>query len=104
MAPTARGTRTSFAAAAIEAIVCVRTGPATSPEEFVTYLAAEPAVEQVWRVAADIDAIVRLTCSSLAELEGVVARMRHHGVAEHTATHLVLPSKDSHRAERTPTA
>jgi hypothetical protein len=48
----------------------------------------------VWRVAADIDVVVRLHCPSLAALEAVVARMRHDGGAEHTVTHLVL--EDSH--------
>jgi hypothetical protein len=74
----------------LEALVCVRTGPTTSPEQFVAYLTGEPTVAQVWRVAADIDAVVRVVCSGLAELEAVVARMRHLGGAEHTATHLVL--------------
>jgi Lrp/AsnC ligand binding domain len=74
-----------------EALVWVRTGPTTSPEQFVAYLANEPAVAQVWRVGADIDAVVRLTCASLSDLEAVV-RMRHRGGAEHTVTHLVLPA------------
>jgi hypothetical protein len=74
-----------------EALVCVRTGPGTSPEEFAAYLRAEPAVAQVWRVAADIDAVVRVACPSLAELDAVVARMRHVGGAAQTVTYLVLP-------------
>ena len=73
--------------------MCVRTGPGTSPGEFAAYARAEPAVAQVWRVAADIDAVVRLVCSSLADLDAVVARMRHHGGAEQTVTYLVLPSR-----------
>jgi hypothetical protein len=76
--------------------VCVRTGPSASPEQFAAYLAVEPTVTKVWLVAADIDAVVALTCASLTELEAVVARMRHHGGAEHTVTHLVL-SADAER-------
>ena len=79
-------------ATGIEALVCVRTGPATSPERFAGYLATEPSVVEAWQVAADIDVIVRLACPSLTELEAVVARMRHLAGAEHTVTHLVLPS------------
>lgn len=78
-------------ATGFEALVWVRTRPATSPERFVAYLADEPAVAQVWRVGADIDAVVHLTCPSLSDLEAVVVRMRHRGGAEYTVTHLVLP-------------
>lgn len=74
----------------------VRTGPATSPQRFAAYLAVEPTVSKVWLVAADIDVIVALTCPSLTELEAVVARMRHHGGADHTVTHLVLSADTAH--------
>jgi hypothetical protein len=97
--PAARGPRDVaapqpaglLAAGAFEALVCVRTGPGTSPQQFVSYLAGEPTAVQVWMVAADIDVIVRLACPSLSALETVVARMRHQGGAEQTVTHLVLP-------------
>jgi hypothetical protein len=56
--------------------VCVRTGAGTSPEQFAEYLREEPAVVQVWRVAADIDAVVRLACASLGELDAAVSRMQ----------------------------
>jgi hypothetical protein len=75
-----------------EAIVFVRTGPSMSPTEFVRWVMRDSTVIQVWRVAADIDVVVRLSCPSLAALEAVVARMRHDGGAEHTVTHLVLPA------------
>ena len=87
--------RTDDAATGFEALVCVRTGPTTCPERFVAFLADEPTVAQVWRVAADIDVVVRINCPSLAALEAVVARMRHDGGAEHTVTHLVLPADTS---------
>jgi hypothetical protein len=74
----------------VEALVCVRTDAVTSAEEFVAYLRAEPAVRQAWRVAADIDVIVRLSCESLAAIDDAVSRMRHLGGAEHTVTYLVL--------------
>ena len=70
--------------------MCVRTDARTPPDRFVAYLREEPAVIQVWRVAADIDAVVRLECASLAELDAAVGRMRHLGGAEHTLTYLVL--------------
>ncbi|GAA5198704.1 hypothetical protein GCM10023322_72690 [Rugosimonospora acidiphila] len=79
-------------APAIEALVCVRTADTTDPEQFAAYLRTELAVAEVWRVAADIDAVVRLSCASLADLNAVVARMRHRGGAAHTVTYLVLPS------------
>jgi Lrp/AsnC ligand binding domain len=82
--------RTDDATTGYEALVCIRTGPTTSPERFVAYLADEPTVVQLWRVAADIDVVVRINCPNLAALEAVVARMRHSGGAEHTVTHLVL--------------
>jgi hypothetical protein len=78
-------------APAIEALVCVRTAAGTAPADFAAYLCTEPAVVQLWRVAADIDAVVRLACASLADLDAVVARMRHHGGAAQTVTYLVLP-------------
>jgi hypothetical protein len=74
-----------------EALVCVRIDAGTSPEQFAAYLRAEPAVLQAWRVAADIDAVVRLACVSLAELDAAVGRMRHLGGAQQTVTYLVLP-------------
>lgn len=77
-------------AAPFEALVCVRTDAHTSPDRFVAYLREEPAVVQAWRVAADIDAVVRLECTTLAELDAAVGRMRHLGGAEHTVTYLVL--------------
>jgi Lrp/AsnC ligand binding domain len=76
--------------APFEALVCVRTDAHTPPDRFVAYLREEPAVVQAWRVAADIDAVVRLECTSLAELDAAVGRMRHLGGAEHTVTYLVL--------------
>jgi hypothetical protein len=84
--------RAAALAPAIEALVCVRTAAGTDPADFAACLAAEPAVAQVWRVAADIDAVVRLACASLAELDAVVARMRHRGGAAQTVTYLVLPA------------
>lgn len=77
-------------AAPIEALVCVRTDAHTPPDRFVAYLREEPAVIQAWRVAADIDAVVRLECPSLTDLDAAVGRMRHLGGAEHTVTYLVL--------------
>src|SRR5262245_47030299 len=77
-------------AARFEALVCVRTDAHTSPDRFVAYLREEPAVVQAWRVAADIDAVVRLECTTLADLDAAVGRMRHLGGAEHTVTYLVL--------------
>jgi Lrp/AsnC ligand binding domain len=73
-----------------EALVCVRTDAHTAPDRFLAYLREEPSVAQAWRVAADIDAVVWLVCTSLADLDAAVARMRHLGGAEHTVTHLVL--------------
>jgi hypothetical protein len=83
-----------------EALVCVRTEAGTSPEQFAAYLRAEPAVVQAWRVAADIDAVVRLACMSLAELDAAVGRMRHLGGAEQTVTYLVLPPPEGSSALR----
>jgi hypothetical protein len=79
-------------AVGIEALVCVRTAARTDPAQFAAYLRTEPAVAQVWRVAADIDAVVRIACLSLVDLDAVVARMRHYGGAAQTVTYLVLPS------------
>ncbi len=76
--------------APFEALVCVRTDAHTPPDRFVAYLREEPAVVQAWRVAADIDAVVRLECTSLADLDAAVGRMRHLGGAEQTVTYLVL--------------
>src|SRR5215475_12074513 len=76
--------------APLEALVCVRTDPHTSPDRLMAYLREEPAVVQAWRVAADIDAVARLECATLAELDAAVGRMRHLGGAEHTVTYLVL--------------
>jgi hypothetical protein len=77
-------------AAPFDALVCVRTDAHTSPDRFLAYLREEPAVVQAWRVAADIDAVVRLACTSLADLDAAVGRLRHLGGAEHTVTYLVL--------------
>lgn len=99
-ATAARGGGGQIPPPAIEALVCVRTAPDTGPADFAAYLRTEPTVAQVWRVAADIDAVVRLTCRSLTELDAVVARMRHHGGAGHTVTYLVLPATTGQAATR----
>jgi len=74
--------------AALEALVRVRLVGCAEHEVFEKHLRAAPAVVDSWRLAGDYDYEVRLTCRTLADLDGAVNELRAAG--GHTSTTLVL--------------
>ncbi|WP_329109908.1 Lrp/AsnC ligand binding domain-containing protein [Micromonospora sp. NBC_01699] len=78
----------------IEALVCVRLAASTVGGRFARHLRTDPRVVAAWWVAADIDLMVRLSCTSLTELNIAVADLRLRGGATETVTHLLLRPLD----------
>ena len=74
--------------AALEALVRVRLVGGASHEAFEKHLRTDPAVVDAWRLAGDCDYEVRLTCRTLADLDGAVNDLR--AASGHTSTTLVL--------------
>jgi Lrp/AsnC ligand binding domain len=74
--------------AALEALVRVRLVGGAEHGAFEEHLRADPAVVDAWRLAGDCDYEVRLTCRTLADLDGAVGELR--AVGGHTVTTLVL--------------
>jgi Lrp/AsnC family leucine-responsive transcriptional regulator len=72
------------------ATIRVRLAPATEHTAFERHLRHLPAVIRAWQTTGDTDYEVLLACRDLADLDAVVADLRHYGGAEDTSTHLVL--------------
>ena len=74
--------------ASLEALVRVRLVGGAEHEAFEKHLRTDLAVVDAWRLAGDCDYEVRLTCRTLADLDGAVNELR--AVGGHTSTTLVL--------------
>ncbi|MGH3377431.1 MAG: Lrp/AsnC ligand binding domain-containing protein [Actinoallomurus sp.] len=88
-APSAQAARDVLTVpAALEALVRVRLVGGAEHEAFEKHLRTDPAVVEAWRLASDCDYEVRLSCRTLADLDGAVNELR--AVGGHTSTTLVL--------------
>jgi DNA-binding Lrp family transcriptional regulator len=83
--------------AALDALVRVRLVGGAEHEAFERHLREAPAVVDAWRLAGDCDYEVRLSCATLARLDGAVNDLRDAGA--HTSTTLVLHRVDLHRVD-----
>ncbi|MEU8296402.1 hypothetical protein AB0C04_03810 [Micromonospora sp. NPDC048909] len=77
-----------------EVLVGVRLTSATPGRHLLEYLRAEPCAVDAWWIAADIDAVVRLSANSLTVLHRAVADLRRRGGAEVVVTHSILRPLD----------
>ncbi|MER7888543.1 hypothetical protein ABTX15_01830 [Micromonospora sp. NPDC094482] len=77
-----------------ELLVGVRLTTATPGRHLLDYLRAEPCAVDAWWIAADLDAVVRLSASSLTVLHRAVADLRRRGGAEVVVTHSILRPLD----------
>ncbi|MFC3504022.1 hypothetical protein ACFOOK_24045 [Micromonospora krabiensis] len=77
-----------------EALVGVRLTAATPGSHLLDYLRTEPCAVEAWWIAADIDAVVRLSATSLSVLHRAVEDLRRRGGAEVVATHSILRPLD----------
>ncbi|MEV0726584.1 hypothetical protein AB0I37_27865 [Micromonospora purpureochromogenes] len=73
-----------------EALVCVRLTAATPGSRLLDFLRGEPCAVGAWWIAADIDAVVRLSSPSRTALHRAVADLRRRGGAEVVAVHTIL--------------
>ncbi|WP_406042568.1 hypothetical protein OG799_02220 [Micromonospora sp. NBC_00898] len=87
-----------------EALVGVRLITATPGSHLLDYLRTEPCAVGAWWIAADIDAVVRLSAASLTVLHRAVADLRRRGGAEVVVTHTILRALDLSDAAEPPAA
>ncbi len=62
----------------------------TTPDDIVLALKSHPQVVAAYTVSGEADALVHLRCSSIAELERVLERIRHDRHIERTTSIVVL--------------
>jgi len=74
----------------VEAVVLVWLNGTQDAPGLEAYLRERPEVVDAWWVAADSDAVVRVRCARMADLDALVRGLRHHAGAGRTVTHLVL--------------
>ncbi|MFF5051638.1 hypothetical protein ACFY1S_00400 [Micromonospora sp. NPDC000663] len=73
-----------------EALVSVRLGPSAPGSHLVEYLRHEPCAVAAWWIAADVDAVVRLSADSITVLHRAVADLRRRaGVEVVVANHIL---------------
>ncbi|WBB65241.1 hypothetical protein [Micromonospora sp. WMMD812] len=84
-----------------EVLVDVRLTAATPGSHLLDYLRTEPCAVEAWWIAADIDAVVRLSASSLTVLHRAVADLQRRGGTEVVATHSILRPLDLSGADQT---
>ncbi|MEV1329848.1 hypothetical protein AB0J20_09755 [Micromonospora costi] len=77
-----------------EVLVGVRLTAATPGSHLLEYLRTEPCAVAAWWIAADIDAVVRLSADSLTTLHRAVVDLRRRGGAEVVVTHSILRALD----------
>ncbi|WP_175649205.1 hypothetical protein [Micromonospora avicenniae] len=77
-----------------EALVGVRLTAATPGSHLLEYLRTEPCAVAAWWIAADLDAVVRLSAGSLTVLHRAVADLRRRGGAEVIVTLSILRPLD----------
>jgi len=76
----------------LDAIIDVRLGLATTPEEFEQQVAALPAVREVAFVTGRFDYQVRVACTDADDLDRTVRILRREAGAAQTETRIVLRS------------
>ncbi|MEH1166304.1 hypothetical protein V6V47_13040 [Micromonospora sp. CPCC 205539] len=77
-----------------EALVSVRLGPSAPGSHLVEYLRHEPCAVAAWWIAADVDAVVRLSAGSMTVLHRAVADLRRRAGVEVVVAHSVLRALD----------
>ncbi|MFJ6149808.1 hypothetical protein [Micromonospora profundi] len=77
-----------------EALVSVRLGPSAPGSHLVEYLRHEPCAVAAWWIAADVDAVVRLSADSMTVLHRAVADLRRRAGVEVTVAHHILRALD----------
>ncbi|MEV6371461.1 hypothetical protein [Micromonospora musae] len=77
-----------------EALIGVRLTAATPGSHLLEYLRTEPCAVAAWWIAADLDAVVRLSADSLTMLHRAVADLRRRGGAEVVVTLSILRPLD----------
>ncbi|MEU0547696.1 hypothetical protein [Micromonospora sp. NPDC005979] len=77
-----------------EALVSVRLGPAAPGSHLVEYLRHEPCAVDAWWIAADVDAVVRLSAPSVTMLHRAVADLRLRAGVEVVEANYILRALD----------
>lgn len=77
-----------------EALVSVRLGPSAPGSHLVEYLRHEPCAVAAWWIAADVDAVVRLSADSITVLHRAVADLRRRAGVEVVVAHFILRALD----------
>jgi hypothetical protein len=74
----------------VDAIVGVRLDPRFSWADFDHFLCGEPAVQQAWHVAGEVDIEFRLSCADNSALGAFLARLRSERCAAYATVNLIL--------------
>lgn len=77
-----------------EALVSVRLGPSAPGSHLVEYLRHEPCAVDAWWIAADVDAVVRLSAESITVLHRAVADLRRRAGVEVAEANYILRALD----------
>lgn len=77
-----------------EALVSVRLGPSAPGSHLVEYLRHEPCAVDAWWIAADVDAVVRLSADSMTVLHRAVADLRRRAGVQVVTAHHILRALD----------
>ncbi|MEU7750812.1 hypothetical protein AB0B57_21550 [Micromonospora sp. NPDC049101] len=77
-----------------EALVSVRLGPSAPGSHLVEYLRHEPCAVAAWWIAADVDAVVRLSADRMTVLHRAVADLRLRAGVEVAEANYVLRALD----------
>ncbi|MGC4757160.1 hypothetical protein [Micromonospora trifolii] len=77
-----------------EALVSVRLGPSAPGSHLVEYLRHEPCAVEAWWIAADVDAVVRLSADSITVLHRAVADLRLRAGVEVAEANYILRALD----------
>jgi Lrp/AsnC family leucine-responsive transcriptional regulator len=82
---------------ALDALVEVRLGSTTDPDEFERTVIKLPAVREVAFVTGRFDYHVRVACTDADDLDHTVRALRQHAGAAHTETRIVLRANSRYR-------
>lgn len=77
-----------------EALVSVRLGPSAPGSHLVEYLRHEPCAVDAWWIAADVDAVIRLSAESMTVLHRAVADLRLRAGVEVAEANYILRALD----------
>ncbi|WFE50505.1 hypothetical protein [Micromonospora sp. WMMD1155] len=77
-----------------EALVSVRLGPSAPGSHLVEYLRHEPCAVDAWWIAADVDAVIRLSADSMTVLHRAVADLRLRAGVEVAEANYILRALD----------